>query len=117
MCVVLVEKGTERYLIPHTRVPINRRQTIQGKHDLGSKNACNSIGMRTRTRVSYDLLWDELFLDPKSHFPNVYFHSNWKYKIVPFLAGAQFRETILPTYSGAQAKALAFTHIGPRQLL
>ena len=27
------------------------------------------IGMRTRTRIPYGLLWDELFLDPKSHFP------------------------------------------------
>ena len=26
-------------------------------------------GMRTRTRISYVLLWDEVFLDPKSHFP------------------------------------------------
>ena len=25
--------------------------------------------MRTRTRISYVLLWDEVFLDPKSHFP------------------------------------------------
>ena len=26
-------------------------------------------GMRTRTRISYVLLWDEMFLEPKIDFP------------------------------------------------
>ena len=40
-----------------------------GRSSLGSKYVANSIGMRTRTRISYVLLLDEMFLEPKIGIP------------------------------------------------